>query len=1157
MTLIQKIVMNGFKSFSHKTELVLGDRFNCVLGPNGSGKSNVMDALCFVLGKGSAKGLRAEKAANLIYNGGKTKKPAKQGEVSIFFDNKNGTFPTEEESVKITRIVKDTGQSIYKINDQTRTRQQVLDLLSIAKINPDGYNIILQGDIVRFVEMSPDERRKIIEEVSGISIYEDKKKKAENELDKVEKKLNEADIVLNERKSRLDELKSERDQALKYKEAQDNLKKAKASLLDKQIKEKQEQLDKVEKNISQYRQKIDQLNKEIEELKKKTDEKKKEEEKINKEIEDKGEEEKVKLHKEVEQLKIDIAKNQTKQNSTEEEIKKVDERKKQMEDNLEDIKKKIQESEKEKKELEESKKRKDEQLKSIEDNIKKYREDNELDEAGDLEKQIEQKDKEIEEKQNSMNSLREEQQELMRKKDRIEVQIQSVDEKINKVKEVEKEYKKELDELKNKKKALKEVTQELSKKLDENQSLVAQLTNAKKKLESTKEELSGLEAKNKSIKQAAAGNMAIQKILENKDKFGTVYGTVSDLGSVKSKYSQALEAAAGPRLKSIVVEDDRVASNCIKFLKQNKLGSATFLPLNKIKGVKAEKKEGKGIHGLAKDLISYDPKFRKVFSYVFGNTIVVDDIDTTRRIGVGKVRMATLTGDLAETSGAMQGGHRQKKTGAFKENEVEEDLKRLQKEENEQEEMVNKLQKKREDNDAEVSRLREKKANLEGEIIKKEKSLHLDQGDIDASKKAKEDFNKELKEVDKKLQEINMKVSSENQQLAKLKTEKQKLRDKANELRNPKKLAELNTFEQKKDELKEEIMKINSDIKSSDDRIKTIHKPEKEKTEKIIKQHQNEKKDFEENLKKLKERIKEQNKELKDKEAKEKKFKEQFKVLFSKRNKINDEIQKLTNKVNDKEARIKDLETKANNYSMNNAKYKAELDALKEEFKEYEGVEILNKNKDTLKENIKKYENTLNELGSVNMKSLEIYDNVEKEYNKLEEKKEKLKAEKQDVLMMINEIETKKKDLFMQAFDKTNKSFNNIFKNLTTKGEAYMELENKESPLDGGVLIKVKISGKKYLDIRLLSGGEKTLTALSFIFAIQEHEPATFYILDEVDAALDKRNSEKLAQLIKQYSDKAQYLIISHNDAVISEADNLYGVSMNEHGQSKIVSLRV
>ena len=170
MTQINKIVMHGFKSFARRTELVFGNKFNCILGPNGCGKSNVLDALCFVLGRMSAKSLRVEKSTNLIYNGGKTKKPMKQGEVSIYFDNSKKTFPTDDPYVKITRIVRQNGQSIYKINDKTRTRQQIVDLMSVAKIDPDGYNIILQGDIVRFTEMRPEDRRILIEDIPQVVV---------------------------------------------------------------------------------------------------------------------------------------------------------------------------------------------------------------------------------------------------------------------------------------------------------------------------------------------------------------------------------------------------------------------------------------------------------------------------------------------------------------------------------------------------------------------------------------------------------------------------------------------------------------------------------------------------------------------------------------------------------------------------------------------------------------------------------------------------------------------------------------------------------------------------------------------------------------------------------------------------------------------------
>ncbi len=189
--------------------------------------------------------------------------------------------------------------------------------------------------------------------------------------------------------------------------------------------------------------------------------------------------------------------------------------------------------------------------------------------------------------------------------------------------------------------------------------------------------------------------------------------------------------------------------------------------------------------------------------------------------------------------------------------------------------------------------------------------------------------------------------------------------------------------------------------------------------------------------------------------------------------------------------------------------------------------------------------------------ALEIYDEIEKEYQALLDKKEKLISEKEDVLEMMGEIEGKKKELFMRTFNAINENFRTIFSALSTKGETSLVLENEENPFEGGLNIRVRITGKKFLDIRSLSGGEKTMTALAFIFSIQEYEPHSFYILDEVDAALDKHNSEKLSKLLRKYVEKAQYIIISHNDAIISEADNLYGISMNEHGISQVTSLKI
>jgi len=372
-------------------------------------------------------------------------------------------------------------------------------------------------------------------------------------------------------------------------------------------------------------------------------------------------------------------------------------------------------------------------------------------------------------------------------------------------------------------------------------------------------------------------------------------------------------------------------------------------------------------------------------------------------------------------------------------------------------------------------------------------------------------------------------------------------------------LAELNTFEQKFKELTEDIIKLSSEIKNIDAQIINIFLPEKDKTEKILKGMDKDEDGFNFELIRLQESVSQKESLLKEKEKLAQEFYTKFKSLFTKQGKINEEVQKNELAVDKIIEESRQVEIKVNFHSLKNAEASANLAALNQDFAQYEGVKLdLEKTEEHLKSEISKFERMMLDIGSVNMRALEVYDEAEKQYNEFLQKKGTLGKEKEDVLMMMNEIEGKKKELFMKTFEVVNNNFRNFFTMLTTKGaDATLVIENEENPFEGGVRVNVKISGSKFLDIRGLSGGEKTMTALAFIFAIQENEPASFYVLDEVDAALDKHNSERLAKLIRKYSDKAQYIMISHNDNVISTADILYGVSMNEDGISQVVSLKI
>lgn len=1164
MTRISRLVMQGFKSFAKRTELVFDGNYSVVLGPNGSGKSNCGDAVCFVLGRISSKELRTEKLAHLIYNGGKTKQPASKAEVSIFFDNAKKTFPYPEPLVKVSRIIKPSGQSVYRINDKASTRQEILDLLALAKIDPDGHNIVLQGDIIHFVEMSSEERRQVIEEIAGITVYEDKKKKALSELEKVEQRLKEAEILLAERKTHLKELKHDRDQALKYRELNDRIRANKATFLYLQVRQREAKKAEVEKAIASSEGEIAGLKSDIEKLRLAVAKRKEEVSQLNDELEHKAEQEQVAIHRSIEQMKVSIGTNMSRISISEGEISKIRERREQLKSDLSELEAKISGLESSKASAAAHVKKLAGDRDKLVSSIEKLRGSIDSSDLIKIESELGAIDRETDEKQQAMQGVVEQKQLLLREKDRLEFRINTIDSSMDKVKSIEKENKKEIDELQQKRGDFKRIVLELNQLLTKDSTISARVGENRKRITALNEEVAKAQAREAASREKMLGNLAVRTILSQKSIKG-VHGTVSQLGKVKSKYAMALETAAGPRINSIIVESDAVAAECIAFLKSKRIGTATFLPLNKIRESEErhdvnELLKNPGVQGLAIKLISFDEKFRPAFSYVFGNTLVVDSIDIARKIGIGKARMVTLDGDLTELSGAMHGGYREAKKDAssFVDEEethaaaqLEQRLAGLARENSE-------LEKEKASVEASINSLREKKAALEGDIIKAERSLHLESSDMDVSKKQKQEIQEELSSVVAKLEGVEEKLLEQTKLVAELKSRKMRVREQITSMRNPAFLAELNALEKKKQEISDEIQKLENESKTADIQINDVFSQEKAKLNQILKQLDKDERHFAEEKDRLIKENERVRKDLGEGEAKAAKFQARHRELFAKRTKLMEDVQSDEEKTIRKEEQINSIEIRINNTSIKKAEVSAELAGMQEEFSQYSDVKILEGvSEDQLKSEISRHERMVVEMGNVNLKALEIYDDVEKQYNDLLDKKDKLGKEKDDVLKMMAEIEGKKKDLFMNSFTTLNEHFMGIFSQISTKGEARLVLENEENPFAAGVRIRVKISGEKFLDIRSLSGGEKTMTALALIFAIQENEPASFYIFDEVDAALDKRNSEKLAKLIKKYSEKAQYVIISHNDAIMAEGETLYGVSMDEHGMSNVVSLKV
>mgnify|MGYP001558397036 CR=1 FL=1 len=1110
---------------SYVYDLTIQDNHNFIANGLIVHNSNVADLITFVLGKSSAKSMRAEKTANLIYNGCKDSKPFKEAEATVVFDNNDGLFPLSEKEVAITRIVRQNGNSLYMINNKKMTRQHVVDFLSASSIDPDGHNIILQGDIVHFMEMRPDERREIIEEIAGISMYQDKKEKAMRELEKFQVKIKEIEIILTERSTYLKELKSERDQAVKYRDLEDNIKKSKATLLDLQLKKKRDDLKNVENNIKQHEEQKTKLQEKIQSLKNEIDSVKQEIKSVSEEIELKGEKEQKELHKEVESLKENLSRDKNRLETLQNELLRIDNRKKQLKSDREELGKKISDIKENTKKLTLDKNNYDKEEEIIASRIK-----------GSKGKDGDDLDSHITRKQEMLYSFKDKEQSFLREKDKVSYLLDEISKKLVL------SSKNNIGDIGKIKKEFKEAADELNKKLNNDAMYSSQLGKTRRELVEKNEKLATLKARNIGIGERNASDLSIRHIL--KAGINGVFNTVGDLGQVDKKYSLALEVAAGPRINAVVVQDDLVASKCIKYLKEKKMGIVAFLPLNKMKGVSnSPVKKGQGIHGSALDLVQYEPKFNNVFSYVFGNTMVVDNVEVARNIGIGSSRMVTLDGDLMETSGAMIGGYRKRREGlGFKEKDVNDEIIRLEGEVFHLQNAIDALEQNKTSNEVLLFKLREQKSNLEIEIIKIEKTTGV--VDVDKLQNEEKELKIQLNKVDKEIENVQQDVSSLGREIQLLRDKKQKE-------------AGDSGLESQRLTLREKIASLSSDIKNMTSQLDSMLIPEYEKIAKILKDHDKEIEDFSNEMKILQTSTKELSVNLKQKEAIEQKFYSEFKNLFNKKNKIQEQLQqKETNLVREEE-RIIALNNRFNVFSIDKARITAEIAGLDKEFEPFLEISLRKGvTMDELKSEIHSGEKDLVKFGNVNLKALEVYESLEKEYGSLVEKSDKLKSEKEDVVFMMQEIESKKKGLFMKTFNEIEKNFREIFSHLTTKGQAYLELEDEEDPFIGGLDIKVKITGNKYLDIKGLSGGEKTMSALAFIFAIQEHKPASFYLFDEVDAALDKNNSMKLSKLFAQYSQKAQYIVISHNDAIISEANQIYGVSMS-NGVSKVVSLKV
>jgi len=951
MVYIKKLVMHGFKSFQRKTEMPFNSKINVIFGPNGSGKSNISEALCFVLGRLSAKSIRASKSSNLIFLGNKDNPPSKEASVEIVLDNKGRTFNFETDEISLKRIVRKNGTSIYKINNQTKTRQDIISLLSQAGIDPNGFNIILQWEIQNFVRMASHERRKILEEVSGISIYEIRKEKSLKELDKTEDKLKEVSTILRERTIHLNNLEKERQLALKFKKMEEYARRCKASIVNHDITVRRKETEKIESDISHKNKIIDKMKSESSALDESNKNLQAKIDSINYSIKKSTGLEQEKLNQEITNLMADIA---------------------GMNARIENYENKIAEISKQKIESE----------RTVKENE---------------------------------SSIRELQKEPLRKKQ---------------------------DEINRRKNELEKIESE------------------RKKFYSAKSELKSLRER-----------------IEDKKKI---------LGNYKSE-SDFL-------LKQI---DFTIGELFDK--------KSTIEKINSMKISLKEKEQ---------ELEIINKKEREHEKILYANESEIKKhenlIEKLSKMEICPVCKSKITNEHTHNIGS------------------------------ETKEQISILKKEMEKSKKEISNIQKSKDLLKKEIIEINSKISLTELDMTKISNI-EDKKERIKTIEEKISFVRNEISN----LEKTKSSLNKILD------------ESSNIEERYEKMKVEVEEISMRSRENVDSEISYKQMELERAKISLKQFNREEEDLLNELNDYRREVEEKENLLDEKRNEEEELSDKFKSLISERDSNDKKIRENQTKILELHHSIRNVENEVNNLKIDIARISASLENLEIEFTEFKDVELIKASREALVEKLNSTEFDLSRIKSnVILMSLKVYDSVKEEYDKINEKVEIIKKEKESILSIIHDIDTKKKKTFLKTLNSLNEIFSRNFSSLSTKGMAYLELENPKEPFEGGLGIVIKTGHGKYMDVTSLSGGERVLVALSLLFAIQELNPYHFYILDEVDASLDKRNSERLANLFNKYMQKGQYIIITHNDEILSKATNLYGVSMND-GVSKVISMQV
>ncbi len=1176
---LKSIEIHGFKSFANKIKFDFHNGITGIVGPNGSGKSNVADAVRWVLGEQRIKQLRGGSMQDVIFSGTELRKPLGYAYVAITLDNSDHSLAIDYDEVTVSRRLYRSGESEYMINGSSCRLKDVNELFMDTGIGKEGYSIIGQGQIDQILSSKPEDRRNLFDEAAGIVKFKSRKETAIKKLEEEKINLTRLSDILSELEKQVGPLEKQSEVAKEYLKYKERLKTLDVNMFLIENKNQKLQFEEAEKNLC-----IAETS--LAEAKESYEKTKEEYEDIQKQLEI--------LDQEIDEARAKITDSSVKREKLEGQIGILNEKIKAASANdahfkqrMKDEQAKIADKNKEKEGYLAEKAKIDEEAEALSSDRNEARKelDKVLTQISNINEEIEQCKSTIIETLNTRATIKSKLSSLETMKEQVNIRKAELTGKLVRARSDESKQEEIIKNLRDEFDRITAEISEMNKKQKSTEQEIVSIREGMGKKDAELRNTQGLYQQEKSRLEALANlteryegyGGSVKKVMERKDDTKGIIGVVADIIKTQPKYETAIEVALGGNIQNIVTDNEETAKKMIRYLKDTKAGRATFLPLTSLDNppeLKAkEALDEPGVLGMADELVDTDPKYKSVAKAMLGRIVAVDNIDNAVKIARKfnyTVRMVTLEGELLVPGGAISGG-------AFKNNsnllgrrremeELEGNVKKYK-------ERIDEIQKEIEDDKARRNELRTLAEELRTSLQDKFIAQNTARLNVENEEKRQEeqkgsltDLKAENEEIESKIAEIAEQKEEAMSQLSESENTEKECTEKVSKYQNE--LEGLHEIEEKENEnvakwdiqyekiaQRQEFQQVNIDRVTEE-----IESEEKALEEIMESLHSNEealnqsKSDIEEIRLTIEASTNvqdETNKELEEKKQKKNDLTVAQKEFFGKTEELNTQMSSLDKEVtrlSSKKEKCQEAIESQINYMWN--EYEITLsDAAELRDEEMSDVPAMKKEIFSLKDSIRK-------LGDVNVNAIEDYKNLMERYTFMKTQHDDLIEAEEQLKGIIKDLDESMRKQFVEQFHRINTEFDKVFKEMFGGGKGTLELNEDEDVLEAGIRINAQPPGKKLVNMMQMSGGEKALTAIALLFAIQNLKPSPFCLLDEIEAALDENNVVRFAKYLHKLS-STQFIVITHRRGTMESADRLYGITMQEKGVSTLVSVNL